>query len=293
VKLLELSVNNLHGVLSGTYRFGDPDGAPRELVVFSGETATARLEAIVAVLEAIRAAARPRQRRDLWALHRWPKQARLRATWRLSAGEAARVGAPRQTLTSEWRFGPGDDVPREVRDDDMCGGLPRHARAELATYCYLGASRHIAQPGAAEADPLAEMLAEIARRDVLATRAYCRVGVGLVGWSTPDTLVEITQTVARIFPSLGLERVACSRGEAPVACSREGRRVELAQLAEDERDAIHIAAALATASAREGVVLIDRPKLPASRAARDQWLDWLVGVAESNQLFVAIERPPA
>jgi hypothetical protein len=112
--------------------------------------------------------------------------------------------------------------------------------------------------------------------------------VGIVASSTPDSFAAITRALAPVFPSIRVERVACAPGEAPVACFRDGERVELDQLVPAERDALYIAATVHTARVRDGVVFIDRPELHAGRRARRPWLDWLAGLAGSNQLLVAV-----
>jgi hypothetical protein len=145
--------------------------------------------------------------------------------------------------------------------------------------------------GGPAADPLVEALTGIVRRDVAATRAYCRLGQGLVGTKTPDTFSELNRANARILPGLRLERVACGRDERPVACFRGEQRVEVDQLDDHERDAIHIVATLHAAKVRDGVILVDRPEQHVQREARARWLDWLAGLAHNNQLFVAAAEP--
>jgi hypothetical protein len=98
----------------------------------------------------------------------------------------------------------------------------------------------------------------------------------------------LNRAIAPVFAALRVERVACAPGEAPVACFRDGERVELDQLAPAERDALYIAATVHTAKVRDGVVFIDRPELHAGRRARRAWLDWLASLAGSNQLLVAV-----
>ncbi len=72
-----------------------------------------------------------------------------------------------------------------------------------------------------------------------------------------------------------------------MACFRDGERVELDQLPEVERDAIHLAATIHTANVRDGVVLVDRPDLHVPHEARGQWLDWLAGLPGTNQLLLS------
>jgi hypothetical protein len=194
-------------------------------------------------------------------------------------------------LTSEWCFGPGDELPREVRVDGADGALTRHTRADLAAYCHLDANRSSVWMGGPEADPLAEILGAMARRDVGATRVSCRKGVGIVGWRTPDSFAALNRAIAAVFPDLRLERVPCAPGESPVACFRDGEPVELDQLAEGERAAIHIAATLHVAKVRRGVVLIDRAELHVPRELHPRWLDWLGELAGNNQLIVTTASP--
>jgi hypothetical protein len=42
---------------------------------------------------------------------------------------------------------------------------------------------------------------------------------------------------------------------------------------------------------RKGAVLVDRPQLHVPLNARADWLDWLAGLADTNQLFVAAAEP--
>jgi len=86
--------------------------------------------------------------------------------------------------------------------------------------------------------------------------------------------------------ALRLGRVTWRSDEASVACFRDGERVELDQLPDMERDAVHLAAAIYTAKVRDGVVLVDRPELHVAREARARWLDWLAGLAATNQIIV-------
>lgn len=166
--------------------------------------------------------------------------------------------------------------------------FPPRARPNLGRYVFLDANRISVWM---EADPLAELLTGIARRDVAATRVCCQAGVGIVASSTPDTLAVLSRAIAPVFPALRLERVACAPGEAPVACFRDGERVELDQLPEVERDAIYLAATIHTARLRKCAVLVDRPQLHVPLKARADWLDWLAGLADTNQLFVAAAEP--
>ena len=145
--------------------------------------------------------------------------------------------------------------------------------------------------GGPTADPLVEILTEIVRHDIAATRTCCKVGVGIVGMSTPNTLAKLNQVIAPVCPSLQLKRVSCARGEAPVVCFRGPQRVMLDQLDAAERAAIHIAAALDTAAVRDGVILVDRPEQHVQREAGARWLDWLTALAAGNQLFVTIPSP--
>lgn len=281
MKLLELTIENLPGILNGAYSFTEADGTPRDVVVLAGDAAGELLQTIAAVLEAVRAPTRASHEAARWAGRRGAAEARIRARWALSEVEAARAGLSVQTAISEWRFGRGDRLPRETHAE---GALPLRSRADLGRYVFLDANRISVWMGA---DPLTEMLAGIARHDVAATRVCCRAGAGIVALSTPDTFAALNRAIAQVFPALRLERVACRQGELPVACFRDGQRVELDQLDEAERDAIHIAAELHTANVRDGVVLADRPDLHVPREARAGWLDWLAGRAAPNQLFVA------
>ncbi len=281
MKLLEIRVERLLGVADGGYSFADASGHPRDLVVLAGAGSTALLATIAALIEAVRVPGPAPHRLAWWATRRGPEEARLCARWALSEAEAARASLSARTAVSEWRLGQGDRLPREVQVE---GALPRRARADLGRYVFLDAKRISVWM---EADPLTELLAGIARRDVGATRVYCRMGVGIVGASTPDTFTALNRLIARVFPALRLERVGCGQGEAPVACFRDGERVELDQLPEVERDAIHLAATIHTANVRDGVVLVDRPDLHVPHEARGQWLDWLAGLAGTNQLLLS------
>jgi hypothetical protein len=281
VKLLEFRVEHLPGVPDGTYSFGDGAEAPRDVVVLASDDPNALLKIIASLLETVRCPGPTPHRLAWWAARRGSGRARLWARWALEEGEAARAGLVTRTTVTEWWFGPGDPLPREVLVE---GSLPQRARAHLGRYAYIDASEIDVWM---RADPLAELLAGIARRDVAATQVACQQGVGIVGYRTPDTFAVLTQTIAPVFPALRLERVSCARGEVPVACFRDGERVELDQLAGGERGAIHIAAALHTAKVRGGVVLIDRLGLHAPPQMHPQWLDWLAGLATGNQLVVA------
>jgi hypothetical protein len=192
------------------------------------------------------------------------------------------VGLSGRIAVSEWRFGPRDRLPREILVE---GVLPRGARGALARHVYLSA--HEIEVWM-EADPLAELLAGIARQDVAATRVACRPGEGIVVTYTPDRLAAITQAIAPIFPALRLERVSLAPGEAPVACSREGERVELDQLPDVERSAIHLVAAIHAGDVRGGVVLAGFPGLPAPAGARTRWLDWATALATARQLQLIV-----
>jgi hypothetical protein len=252
------------------------------MTMIEGNHASALLAALAAVLEAARFPGPASHRLAWWSARRGPEEARLRVRWALTEGEAAAAGVAERTLSSEWRFGPGDELPREI---EIAGAPTARARAGLARYVFLDANRSSMWM---EADPLAELLAGVARQDVAATRVCCREGVGIVASSTPDSFAAITRALAPVFPALRVERVACAPGEAPVACFRDGERVELDQLVPAERDALYIAATVHTANVRDGVVFIDRPELHAGRRARPPWLDWLAGLAGSNQLLVAV-----
>jgi hypothetical protein len=254
------------------------------MVALGGEDAGALLETIAALLEAVRATARAPYHRDWWARHRGAAEARLRICWALSEGEAARARMLGRTAFSEWRLGPLDGLPREIPVE---GALSRHARADLARYAHLDANRSTVWVGGPAADPLAEALARSAARDVAATRVRCRLGVGPIAWETPDSLAALSRAVAPVLPALRLARIACPRGGMPVACYRGEQRVELGELADVERDALHVVAALHAANVRDGVVLIDSPELHVPRAEHACWLTWLAGLTVGNQLFVA------
>jgi hypothetical protein len=142
--------------------------------------------------------------------------------------------------------------------------------------------------GGPDADPLAKMLAAMARRDVLTTRVYYRTGMGIVGSRMPDTFAVLSRAIAGVFPELRLERVSSAPGHVPVACFRGEERVGLDQLADAERDAMYIVGQLHEAHVRDGVVLVDRPELYAPGEARGRWLEWLSGLAGTNQLFLAM-----
>jgi hypothetical protein len=256
------------------------------MAIIAGSDASALLATIAALFEAVRDPSAASHRLAWWAERRGPHEARLRARWALTEGEAAAAGIAERTFSCEWRFGPGDELPREI---EIAGAPTARARAGLARYVFLDANRSSVWM---EADPLAELLAGIARQDIAATRVCCRAGVGIVASSTPDTFAAITRALAPVFPALRVERVACAPGEAPVACFRDGERVDLDQLVPAERDALYIAATVHTAKVRDGVVLVDRPDLRVPHEARGawlDWLDWLVGLAGTNQLCVAMQ----
>jgi hypothetical protein len=286
VKLLELTIEHLFGVPDGTYSFGDGDEAPRDVVVLAGDHATAVLEIIAALLETVRCPGPAPHRLAWWAARRGPRTARLSTRWALTEGEAARADLAVRTAVTQWSFGPGDRLPREAPVE---GGLPRRARADLGRYAHIDASEIDVWMGA---DPLTELLAGIARRDVAATRVACQRSVGIVGYRTPDTFAVLNRTIASIFPELRLKRVSCVPDESPVACFRSGERTELDQLPEVERDAIYLAATIHTARVRNCVVLVDRPELHAPLKARAHWIDWLAGLADTNQLLVAVMGTP-
>jgi hypothetical protein len=281
MKLLDLTIEHLSGVLDRTYLFGDGDGAPRDVVVLTGDAPVALLEIIASLLETVRRPCPAPHRLAWWAKWRGPGEARLSARWALTEGEAARAGLAAPTAVTEWRFGPGDRLPREVLVE---GALPQCVRGDLGRHVHVDVSEIDVWM---EADPLAELLAGIARRDVAATRVACRPCAGIVGYHTPDTFAAITQAIAPVFPALRLERVSPARGEVPVACFREGERVELDQLPDAERDAIHLATRVTTARVRNGVVLVGRPELHVPRDAHRRWVAWLAGLVPSNQLLVA------
>jgi hypothetical protein len=281
VKLLELTIEHLPGVPDGTYSFANANGNPRRVVTIAGEAPSALLETIAALVEAARFPGRVSHRVAWWAARRGPMEARLCARWALTEGEAARAGIAERTFSSEWRFGPGDELPREI---EVAVAPPARARAELARYVFLDANRSSVWMGA---DPLAELLAGIARQDVAATRVYCLVGVGMVASSTPDTFAVLNRAIAPMFPALRVERVACAPGESPVACFRDGEQVELDQLVPAERDALYVAATVHTANLRDGVVFVDRPELHVPRDAHRRWIAWLAGLVPTNQLIVA------
>jgi hypothetical protein len=283
VKLLDLVVESLPGIPAGTYSFAATPGHTRNVVVFAGDSAGALLQTIAAVLEMARAPTpAPHHHLAWWAGRRGAAEARLCARWVLSEGEAARASLHARTAASEWRFGPSDTLPREIQVE---GALPQTVRADLVRSIFLDAKRLSVWM---DADPLAEVLAGIARRDVAATRVCCRQGVGIVAMTTPDTFAGLNKAIAQVSPALRIERVACALGEAPVACFRDGQRTPLEELPDVERDVIHLAAEILTARMRDGVVLIDRPELHVPREARARWLDWLSGLAGTNQLLVSV-----
>ncbi len=283
MKLLELTIENVAGVSDGAYAFANASGVARDVVVLEGGVTGVFLETIAALLERFRSHVCAPHHRHWWAQRRGALDARVRARWALSELEAARVWTPEPTFASEWRLGRQDEVPREL----WAGEAPSaRERVELARYAYLDANRSAVWVGEPAADPLGEVLTKIVRRDIAATRALCRRGVGLVATKTPDTLADLNRAIVPILPTLRLERVACGRGGRPVACFRGEQQVELDQLAAAEREAIYIAAALQVANVREGMILLTRAELHPPPAERLRWLDWLTCVTASNQLFV-------
>ena len=232
MKLLELAVENVRGVPDGVHSFAEANGSHRDVVVLAGEAAGALLQTIAALVEALRTPVPTAYQLDWWARRRGPGEARLRACWALSEGEAACAGASSRTFTSEWRLGPHDELPRELPAE---GARPPRVRVDVTRYAYLDANRSAVWMGGPATDPLAEALASIVREDIAGTRVCCREGVGIVRWSTPDTIAALNPAIARVFPALRLARTACARGEAPVACFRGVERVELDQLADAER----------------------------------------------------------
>jgi hypothetical protein len=284
VKVLELTVDGLRGVPDGAYSFSETDGSARRVVALAGTGARVLLETIAALLEAMGATARAQHTVAWWARRRGPREARLRVRWALSGGEAARAGLSGRTMIAEWRFGPADELPREIHVE---GSLSRGARADLARYVHLDGNRSAVWMGDLEADTMASALAQLAERDIAATQVWCRPGVGIVAWKTPNALAELTRAIAPILPTLRLARVACDRGSMPLACFRGEQRVEFDDLDDAERDAIYVVAALHSARVREGVVLIDNPELRVPSADRARWRTWLAGLAVGNQLFMA------
>jgi hypothetical protein len=252
---------------------------PSHLIVV-GNDGGELLATIAAVLETVHGGELGAPDVDWWRRRRGAAEAQIRVRWALSASEAAIAGIVRRTAVSEWRFGLVDDLPREIQ---VPGMLPQTARAALHRYLYLDPTTISMWM---EADPLAQALAGIVRQDVAATRVCCREGVGIVRTHTPNTLAVFSRAIARIFPAIRIERAACPPGETPVICHRNGKRVELDQLDGAERDALFIAVTIHTAKLRDGVVLVDRADLHVSREARARWLEWLAGLAPTNQLFV-------
>ncbi len=285
MKLLEVSVTNVRGVPDGTHVFTEADGSPRRAVVLVGGVARVLLATIAALLEAVRAPTPVAGTLQWWAAHRGPGEARLTARWALSAGEAARVGASDRSVTSEWRLGPGDPQPRELRVD----GAPSLCSADpaVASYAYLDAHRGACWVVPEATDPLAEILTGMVERTVAASRARYRPSVRIVATHAPNTFGTLNAAIARVLPDLRIARIACGRNEIPVACFRRERRVALDELESAERDALYIVAVLHAANLRDGVVLVDRPELHVAPFDYGRWLAWIAGLTATNQLFVA------
>jgi hypothetical protein len=284
VKVLELTVENLRGVPDGAYSFSEPDGSARQVVALAGTGAGVLLETLAALLEGMHGSSPTGHLRAWWAQRRRPREARLWARWALSEGEAARARLCGRTMTAEWRFGPLDELPREVHID---GALSRGARADVAQYVHLDANRSAVWIGGPNADTMAEALAQIAERAVAATQAWCLLGRGLIAWKTPAALAELTRAIAPILPALRLARVTCKRGGMPVGCFRADQRVEFDELTDAERDAVYIVTVLHTARVRDGVILVDSPEVRVPREERARWRAWLADLAAGNQLFLA------
>ena len=289
MKLQAMEVKNLRGVPGGAHAFSEANGSPRNVIVLVGRGARVLLESIAALLEGVRATTPASATVDWWAHRRGPREAQVTARWALSEGEAAQIGASDLTVTSEWRLGPTDQQPREVLVGEARS--LRLAGPAAASYAYVDANRSACWVGGSEADPLAEALRNIVTADAEPRAMGGRRDAGGVTTNEPSALARLNATIGQLFPDLRLVRVACPPGGMPVGCFRANLRLEFDQLANPEREALYLVAALQAARVRDGIVLVDLPDLHLYSHDDERWLRWMAGLTATNQLFAVTASP--
>lgn len=313
MKLAHLTLASFAGAPDGTYSFLHPaTGKPHAVALVTGRPAsgkTSLLRAVAALKETVGGYGPPP---DLARLRRrGATEGRVSATWILTPDEAAAAGTG-TSLVTEVAL---DDGPSPLFDPGVRALFsafspdPARAKFELfPAHRRLGLAR--LGPGAPPSD-LAEprlRLSEDPRkyagvRGALvelaiagAGRAAARLSDrGLVArWEQPDALAGVKRGVAALAPWLRLVGVDLGARSGPEVCflRRDGAELTLADLSEQEQDAVLFAAMFDLLGLAHAILLVDRPELFVAAEDQLRFFGALATLGADAQIIAATTSEP-
>jgi energy-coupling factor transporter ATP-binding protein EcfA2 len=305
MKLIELRCAGVRGLADGRYSFADPrTGAPLPVTLITGAPASGKstlLEAIAAAKEVVGAYGTPPDPKRL--LRPGARDARITATWLLSADERDRAGVDEAEQTVTWELGSlrTDAAPGLRGAFAAYSRSPEHAKLE-----YFPANRRI-EPRPRSAFGLPSVVDPVRTRATRAPDKYAGVIDGLreivaaqaaraadaleedgvaLRRSIPDALQPYKEAVAAVLPALRLQGFDEAAG-SPRFIRRTREVVGLDELSDSERQRVLFALAFRYLGLRGSLVLIDEPELHLHAMQHADMLHALVGLGQENQIIAA------
>jgi hypothetical protein len=305
MKIREMICTGVRGLADGRYSFVDPrTGAPQPVTLITGAPAAGKstlLEAIASAKEVVGAYGAPPEPKRL--LRPGARDARITATWLLSAAERERAGVDKAEQTVTWEVGSlrTDANPGLRGVFSAYSRSPEHAKLETfpanrrleprprtafgdASAADLVRSRATKAPDkyACVIDGLREAAAGQATR---AAEALEEEGVALRR-SIPDALQPYKAAVGAVLPELRLVGFDDAAG-SPRLMRRTREVVGLEELSDSERQRVLFALAFRYLGLSDSLVLIDEPELHLHAMHHAEMLHALVGLGQDNQIIAA------
>jgi hypothetical protein len=289
MKLARVSFLGVRGLADATYDLVAPSGAPHDLVVVAGPTASGKtrfLEAIVAAKEAIAPYGLPQPGAGWIATG--AGGAKISLSFWLDEEERTYAAATTPIVEADVTFSPARGTGDA--DEGLVAVLERYEhRPERGKLDYFPANRRLPTfppfhgTGAVEQRML--RAGKDARKYAFVTRfvGELRANAGAVR-AFSSRLEALSPTVRYVRPATadGIPRCFSSRGGPPVGP---------AELSDGEADAVIFAATATMLGLGRSIVLVDRPELHADPARLAPFVAGLRALGADNQLVLASSSP--
>jgi len=289
MKLQSVSFAGVRGLRDASFDFAGRDGAPQDVVVFTGPTASGKtraLEAILAAKEAI-APYGPMVAGAPW-IAAGSAAAKVKLAFWLDPEEQALAGASSPALAAEVSFLP--QRARGEAEEGLVAALARYAHGGGAGKVeYFPANRAIPMlppfPGLGAAEQRMLRATRDARKYGFVVRALRDLeGDAARGRAFAAHLEALSPTCRHVAgtASEGLPRCLSSRGGPPVTPG---------ELSDSEADAVIFAATATFIGLDRSLVLVDRPDLHVDAAYARRFVAGLRSLGEGCQLLLASPSP--
>lgn len=312
MKLRKLTIRDLGGLRDRTLSFTEPNSStPRPVTLITGPSCsgkTSLLRAIAAAKEAVGAYGAAPQPIDM--VHPGP-EARIDAEWGLSPHEK-RVAEEKESLSVTWAMATGDlpEVSHKLREafgrfsrdpdrpkielfsskrtmdttkispllPNLPDELEGRSRLRDTPLKYAGILRAMNEAVLRQASETATVLEER--------------GVTFRG-QMPDSLAAYKTAVAKVCPSVRLHSVEPRERVRPLVWlhTKEGRRVELMDLADSELQGFLFACAFTWLGLNRSLILIDTPELHIHPGDHARFFQAICDLGRDNQIIAATSSP--